>query len=159
MSTKRYLIEVNKKKMANFKKQYRDLEQKVIRELRNKVENSELTSSHVQEKSIKVNVSGYTELTIIHDRLTFLDSNGQHYNWNACSLEDLIDILNEVEPKQSDSDKVKFIIELIDSDNGKEDYFDGGSEKDPAELIHQYVTKYYGEDTHLMGLVYDKIME
>ncbi len=151
MSTKRYLIE---KKMENLKKQYRDLEQKVIRKLRNKVENSDLTSSHVREKAIKINVSDYTELIIVNDRLTLLDDNGQHYNWNECSLEDLIDILNEVEAKQ-----VKFIIDLINSDNGKEDCFDGGSEPNPTELIYQYVTKYYGQDTHLMGLVYDKIME
>lgn len=81
--------------MENFKKQYRDLEQRIIRELRDKVENSKQTSKHINEKSINVNVFDYTELTIVNDRLTFLDSKGQHYSLFAdCSLEDLIDILN-----------------------------------------------------------------
>lgn len=81
--------------MENFKKQYRDLEQRIMRELRDKVENSKQTSKHIDEKSISVNVFDYTELTIVNDRLTFLDSNGQHYSLFAdCNLEDLIDILN-----------------------------------------------------------------
>jgi len=81
--------------MENFKKQYRDLEQRIMRELRDKVENSKQTSKHIGEKAINVNVFDYTELTIINDRLTFLDSNGQHYSLFAdCNLEDLIDILN-----------------------------------------------------------------
>ena len=81
--------------MENFKKQYRDLEQRIMRELRDKVENSKQTSKHLNEKSIDVNVFDYTELTIVNDRLTFLDSNRQHYSLFAdCNLEDLIDILN-----------------------------------------------------------------
>lgn len=81
--------------MENFKKQYRDLEQRIMRELREKVESSKQTSKHIDEKSINVNVFDYTELTIVNDRLTFLDSNGQHYSLFAdCNLEDLIDILN-----------------------------------------------------------------
>ena len=81
--------------MENFKKQYRDLEQRIMRELRDKVENSKQTSKHINEKSINVNVFDYTELTIVNDRLTFLDSKGLHYSLFAdCSLEDLIDILN-----------------------------------------------------------------
>lgn len=81
--------------MESFKKQYRDLEQRTMRELRDKVENSEHISKHLNEKSIKVNVFDYTELTIVNDRLTFLDSSGQHYSLFAdCNLEDLIDILN-----------------------------------------------------------------
>ena len=81
--------------MENFKKQNRDLEQRIMRELRDKVENSKQTSKHINEKSINVNVFNYTELTIVNDRLTFLDSNGLHYSLFAdCILEDLIDILN-----------------------------------------------------------------
>lgn len=79
----------------NFKKQYRDLELRIIRELRDKVENSNQTSRHLDEKAINVNVFNYKELTIVDDRLTFLDINGQHYSLFAdCNLEDLIDILN-----------------------------------------------------------------
>lgn len=81
--------------MKNFKREYRDLEQRVIFELRNKVENSKHISKHLNARSIKVNVLSYTELTIVNDRLTFLDDNGLHYSVFAhCNLEDLIDILN-----------------------------------------------------------------
>ena len=66
-----------------------------MRELRDKVENSKQTSKHIAEKAITVNVFDYTELTIINDKLTFLDNSGQHYSLFAdCNLEDLIDILN-----------------------------------------------------------------
>ena len=81
--------------MENFKLQYRNLEQRIIRELRDKVESSKHISKHLDEKSIKVNAFDYTELTIVNDRLTFLDSKGYHYSLFAdCNLEDLIDILN-----------------------------------------------------------------
>jgi hypothetical protein len=79
----------------NFKKQYRDLEMRVFSTLRDKVEASTYKSKYVNEKAIKVNLYEYTELTIIDDSLTFLDSRGYHYSpFNQCSLEDLIDILN-----------------------------------------------------------------
>ena len=86
--------------MEDLKKQYRDLELRIMRELRDKVESSKHNSKHVDSKSIKVNVFGvnifgYTELVIVDDRLTFLDNNGGHYSLFAdCDLEDLIDILN-----------------------------------------------------------------
>lgn len=81
--------------MEKLKKQYRDLEQRIVRDLRDKVENSKQISKHLDEKSIKINLFDYTELTIVNDRLTFLDRNGQHYSLFAdCNLEDLIDILN-----------------------------------------------------------------
>lgn len=81
--------------MENLKKQYRDLEQRIIFELRSKIENSNYISKHCNEKAIKVNVFDYTELLIINDHLTFLDRNGMHYSLFAdCTLEDLIDILN-----------------------------------------------------------------
>lgn len=83
------------KSSDGLKKEYLDLEQKVIRELRHKVENSKHRSKHLQEKAIKVNVFYYSELTIVNDRLTFLDRDGYHYSLFAlCNLEDLIDILN-----------------------------------------------------------------
>jgi hypothetical protein len=81
--------------MKNFKKQYRDLEMQILSELREIVNNSSYISKHVKEKAIKVNLFDYQELTIINDRLTFLDSNGYHYPvFTDASLEDLIDILN-----------------------------------------------------------------
>ena len=82
--------------MENLKKQYRDLETRTMCELRNLIENSNYTSKHINnKKAIKVNVFDYTELTIVNDKLTFLDNNGLHYSLYTCSLEDLIDILNE----------------------------------------------------------------
>lgn len=81
--------------MENFKKQYRDLETRVLNELRQKVQNSKIKSKHLSEKCIKVKCYNYSELTIVDDKLTFLDSNGQHYSiFNETDLEDLINILN-----------------------------------------------------------------
>lgn len=83
--------------MKSLKLQYRDLELRVMRELRDRVENSTCISGHSHEKSIKVNVFDYTELTIVDDSLVFLDNHGYHYSLFAdCNLEDLIDILNAV---------------------------------------------------------------
>jgi len=82
--------------MENFKKQYRDLEQRIINELRQKVENSTYISKHENEKALKVNIFDYTELTIVNDKLTFLDHNGLHFSlFSDCTLDDLIDILNK----------------------------------------------------------------
>ena len=82
--------------MKSLKHQYRDLEISVLRELRDLVENSKHISKHVNEKSIYVNVFDYTELTIINDRLVFLDEDGYHYSLlNECNLEDLIDIISK----------------------------------------------------------------
>lgn len=82
--------------MENLKKQYRDLETKVIRQLRDKIEASNYTSKHINEKAIEVDVFDYRELTVINDRLTFLDNDGLQYSLFAdATLEDLIDILNK----------------------------------------------------------------
>lgn len=81
--------------MENLKKQYRDLEMKVMANLRDKVNKSKEYSKHVNEKCIRVNVFDYTELAVINDDLTFLDNNGLQYSLFAdVELEDLIDILN-----------------------------------------------------------------
>ena len=86
--------------METFKKQYRDLEMRVLANLRYKISVSKEYSKYVTTKCLKVNVSGYTELAIINDQLTFLDSQGLQYSWANCSLEDLIDILNKAEEVQ-----------------------------------------------------------
>ena len=82
--------------MENLKLQYRDLEQRVLANLRYKISVSKEYSKHLTTKCIKVNVFDYTELANINNQLTFLDVNGMHYSlWNGdCKLEDLIDILN-----------------------------------------------------------------
>ena len=82
--------------MENLKKQYRDLEMRVLANLRYKVSTSKEYSKHINEKCIKVNVFDYTELANINDRLTFLDNDGMQYSLFAeANLEDLIDILNQ----------------------------------------------------------------
>ena len=82
----------------DLKLQYRDLEQRVLANLRYKISISKEYSKHVTTKCIKVTVFDYTELANINDQLTFLDANGLHYSlWNGDSnLEDLIDILNVI---------------------------------------------------------------
>lgn len=84
--------------MKNLKKQYRDLQMRVFAELRDKINGSNVYSKHTNEKCIEVNVFDYTELSIINDRLMFLDDKGYHYEiFNGdCNLEDLIDILNKM---------------------------------------------------------------
>ena len=80
---------------TNLKKAYRDLEARVFAELRDRINKSKTESEHISDKAIKVNVFDYTELVIVNDRLTFIDSDGYHYNVYAeCALEDLIDILS-----------------------------------------------------------------
>jgi hypothetical protein len=82
--------------MENFKKKYRDLEMRVLCALKKAVNKSNSYSKTHGTEALKVNIYGLTELVIIHDNLTFLDSMGyEHSIFADCSLEDLIDILNE----------------------------------------------------------------
>lgn len=88
---------IHLKLMGTLKKEYRDLETRVLSTLREMVNNSKTESKHLNGKAIKVNVFDYTEIVIINDRLIFLDSNGYHYSlFNGdCTLEDLIDIIEK----------------------------------------------------------------
>ena len=82
----------------DFKKEYRDLEMKVKRALREAINNSSYESKHISTKAVKVNVFNYIELVIVNDKLTFLDSDGLHYSlFIECYLEDLIDILDSIQ--------------------------------------------------------------
>lgn len=82
--------------LQNLKKEYRDLEMKVMRSLRDAIDRSTYISKHMNAKAIKVNIFDYTELSIVNDRLTFLDARGYHYSVFAeASLEDLIDLLSK----------------------------------------------------------------
>lgn len=78
----------NQTKTTNsLKKEYRDLEQKVIRQLRDLVEASNL-------KSLPVTLGDYKELAIIDDTLCFIGLDNQIYSyWIDTKLEDLIDII------------------------------------------------------------------
>lgn len=80
--------------MKKFKELYDNLEIEVQKELRNKINSSSYISKFTGEKAIEVNIFDYLELTIINDRLTFLDSNGLYYSiFSNVDLSDLIDIL------------------------------------------------------------------
>jgi hypothetical protein len=83
--------------MRNYKKIYRDLEMRIMFDLRKEIQKSKYISKHVDEKAIKVNIFNYEELTIINGGLTFLDSGGLHYSIFAeANLEDLIEILYSI---------------------------------------------------------------
>ena len=80
----------------SLRNEYRNLEMKVLSQLRDKINSSTKQSKFVQEKAIKVDVFGYYEMVIINDTLTFLDDSGYHYSiFCEATLEDLIDILNK----------------------------------------------------------------
>jgi hypothetical protein len=81
--------------MENLKLQYRNLETKVFRILRDMVEKSSHVSVYTKTNAFKVNVFDYQELTIVNGKLTFIDRNGyQHSLFSEATLEDLIDIIN-----------------------------------------------------------------
>jgi hypothetical protein len=84
--------------MKDLKSKYRKLEVRVFAEIREQILKSKDYSTHIVGKCIKVNVFGYTELTLVNDQFTFLDSDGNHYSYfnGDCDLEDLIDILNNI---------------------------------------------------------------
>ena len=67
----------------NLKKEYRDLEMKIMASLRDAINNSNYTSNHVQQKAIKVNVFDYVEMAIIITNCLSLDLIGRE---RACVL-------------------------------------------------------------------------
>lgn len=81
--------------MENLKKEYRNLEMRVLANLRYKISISTQYSDHLEGKCIKVNIGRYTELANVNHTLIFMDKKGLHYSvFDQCTLEDLIDILN-----------------------------------------------------------------
>lgn len=83
--------------MESLKLQYRNLEMRVMRSLRDLIEKSKTKSKVGYDvKVIKVNVFGFVELAIIDDQLIFLDSDGNQYTiFCDVTLEDLIDLLEK----------------------------------------------------------------
>jgi len=80
----------------DLRKRYNALEMEVKQDLRELIEKSKAKSKNVDTNCIKVNVFDYTELALINNDLTFLDSDGLQYSlYSECSLEDLIDIVNK----------------------------------------------------------------
>lgn len=85
-------------KYAKYKTIYDTLELGVFTSLVSEITKSKKVSKHTGTPCIEVNVFDYVELVYINERLTFLDSNGQHYyTYAECTLEDLIDILTKIE--------------------------------------------------------------
>lgn len=83
--------------MGVLRKEYRDLEQKIYRELKDAITSSNIKSKHCNEKCIRVKFDNYTEMLLLDNRLLLLDSGGLHYN--VCvhaELEDLIDVLENI---------------------------------------------------------------
>ena len=74
------------------------LEEDIKNALMSAIAESDITSKTHSNQVIKVNVFGYTELGVINGELTFLDDNGYQYGiYTDGSLEDLLDILNQLE--------------------------------------------------------------
>jgi hypothetical protein len=61
------------------------------------INKSKKKSKHIQDlKIIPVNIFDYMELTVVNDRLIFLDSNGHHYSiYSDCDLLDIIEIVEK----------------------------------------------------------------
>ena len=78
-----------------FKKIYRNLESRVMFELRETIDKSGYISKHTNTKAIKVDVEFYEELTSINDKLFFIDKKGLHYDYFNVGLDCLIDFLDE----------------------------------------------------------------
>lgn len=84
-------------KYAELKQRHDELEQDIISALTKEVENSKTESVHMHTKAVKIDVLNYRELAVINDRLTFIDDEGYHHSiYSECSLDDLIDILNNI---------------------------------------------------------------
>lgn len=90
--------------MDDFKLQYRDLEMRVLRSLRELVETSTTESTQVAGNCLQINLNEYTEVALVHDKLTFIEPDGLEYSWSNsyCSLEDLIDIIVSIRKQREE---------------------------------------------------------
>ena len=81
--------------------QHNTLSDNIISALKAEIDESKLQSKHItNSKAISVNVFDYIELVIVNDKLTFLNSQGNHHSLYAdCINNDLIDILYNLEEK------------------------------------------------------------
>ena len=76
--------------MSELLREYRDLEMKTLRKLRDKVEASKYESNYIQEKSLPIEVGDKVELVIVDDRLIFIDDRGLYQSIFNEDLETLI---------------------------------------------------------------------
>ena len=91
------MTKLTEQKVSAIRKNYRDLEMKVLANLRDLIESSPIESETVNARVIKVELYDYKEMAIINDKHTFIDSSGQHHNiFSDCTLDDLIDIISDV---------------------------------------------------------------
>jgi hypothetical protein len=77
---------------------YDELEAEIITTLKELIKSSPTRSKSVNTAAIKVkaNVFDYVEMTIIHGKLTYIDSRGLQYSiYVEATMEDLIDIINQ----------------------------------------------------------------
>jgi len=75
---------------------YQQLEASVLVELGKLVIASNHISKHTNEKALKVNIFGYTELKLTDGALIFMDKDGYEFSLFAdATLIDLIELLNE----------------------------------------------------------------
>ncbi len=80
--------------METLKKRYRDLETQTLATLRDLVINSKVESKVVSHSNaLHVGFESFSELVIVHDQLTLIGFDQQHYSIFDLSLEDLITIV------------------------------------------------------------------
>ena len=86
---------------TNYEYRLQILQEEVEQTLRELIAESEYQHPDYEQAAIKVNVFDYTALTIVNDRLTFLDKDGYHYSLDAdCTLTDLLDIIKQQSENQ-----------------------------------------------------------
>ncbi|MFW6273010.1 MAG: hypothetical protein ACOC2U_04460 [bacterium] len=119
-------------------KEFRDLEVKIQDTLKKMIENSGKVSRFIAgQKALKVNVFDYIELVFLNERLTFIDSNGNHFSVYAeCTTEDLLDIIKENEHLLQPKHKVKR-VDLYDFAAGL--FLSNDGEKSPAVVYDELV--------------------
>ena len=82
----------------SLKKEYRDLEMKVLATVRDMINNSKqvATKSYADVKCINIDHNGYETLAVVEDRVVIIHD-GYHYSVpnKDLTLEDLIDIIEQ----------------------------------------------------------------
>jgi len=82
---------------ANYQYRFEQLQSEIEDTLRTLISKSNWQHPDYDRPAIKVNVFGYTALTIINDKLIFLDGNGYQYSLDAESqITDLLDIIKSL---------------------------------------------------------------
>lgn len=85
-------------KYTDLAEELRVVEDKILNAIHDEINDSKLISKDYGTKAIPVNFRDYKEIIISQGRLTFIDNGGyQHSLWSETTLDDLVDILNELE--------------------------------------------------------------